>query len=71
MEELNIDTRGILVQCGDGLIWLKELRGKRCLLRVGDKLGYNIEDEINRLRKDNENWDMNNRILVIAPRMMK
>lgn len=24
---------------------------KDILLRVGDKLGYNIEDEINRLRK--------------------
>lgn len=49
---LIIDTRGILVQCGDGLIWLKKIEAEKdILLRVGDKLGYNIEDEINRLRK--------------------
>ena len=28
-KNLIIDTRGILVQCGDGLIWLKKLRRKK------------------------------------------
>jgi methionyl-tRNA formyltransferase len=34
-----------LVQCGSGLIWLKQIDGVGSL-KVGDKLGYNIENEI-------------------------
>ncbi|MFV0224099.1 formyltransferase family protein [Empedobacter falsenii] len=41
------DSRGLLVQCGDGLIWLKLFDLLPNLkINVGDKLGYNIEDEI-------------------------
>lgn len=40
------DVKGSLVQCGDGLIWIKNLTPEDIQLKVGEKLGYNIEDEI-------------------------
>lgn len=41
------DERGYLIQCGEGLIWIKNIDLLESLkLQVGDKLGYNIEDEI-------------------------
>ncbi|MBZ9629088.1 hypothetical protein LB450_13345 [Psychroflexus sp. CAK1W] len=46
------DLKGYLVQCGTGLIWLKNLTLENNLkLRVGDKLGYDIEDEIFKIKK--------------------
>lgn len=45
------DNRGILVQCGEGLLWLKNIEmNNNISLRVGDKFGYNVEDEIYKLR---------------------
>lgn len=39
--------KGSLVQCGEGLIWLNSIQiVDKTILKVGDKLGYNIEDEI-------------------------
>jgi methionyl-tRNA formyltransferase len=38
-----------LIQCGDGLLWLTELQGIDSL-NVGDKLGYNVEYEIYKLK---------------------
>lgn len=44
--------KGYLVQCGTGLIWLINCEiGNKIKLRVGDKLGYNIEDEIFNIKK--------------------
>jgi methionyl-tRNA formyltransferase len=39
-----------LVQCGSGLIWIreKEFAGST-ILKVGDKLGYSVEDEIHKI----------------------
>lgn len=40
-------TKGYLVQCGEGLIWLENIDLPSDIkLQVGDKLGYNVEDEI-------------------------
>lgn len=44
---LTHSSKGFLIQCGDGLIWIRNLGildGSN--IQVGDKLGYNIEDEI-------------------------
>lgn len=50
---LQIDTdKGYLVQCGNGLIWIKDIESEVAQkLRIGNKLGYNIEDEIYSLKK--------------------
>lgn len=43
--------KGYLVQCGEGLIWINNLEcGLSINLSIGEKLGYNIEDEINRIK---------------------
>lgn len=43
--------RGWLIQCGDGLIWIKQLGKDASInLQVGDKLGFNIEDEIFKIK---------------------
>lgn len=40
-------NKGCLIQCGDGLLWINEIEFSFDeILKVGDKLGYNIEDEI-------------------------
>lgn len=45
------ENKGFLVQCGNGLIWLKNIQASDDLnLKVGDKLGYNLEDEIFKLK---------------------
>lgn len=45
--------RGLLVQCGEGLLWLKDYAvGVDKLPGVGQKLGYNLEDEIFKLKKE-------------------
>jgi methionyl-tRNA formyltransferase len=38
-----------LIQCGNGLLWISELRNIDSL-NVGDKLGYNVEYEIYKLK---------------------
>ena len=44
--------KGDLIQCGSGLIWIKEIQiESEDVIRVGDKLGYNIEDEIYNIKK--------------------
>lgn len=49
---LNDNQKGHLIQCGEGLIWIKEIELKEGLkLQVGDKLGYNIEDEIFKIKE--------------------
>lgn len=41
-----------LVQCGDGILWIFNLIfEEENKLKVGDKLGYNLEDEIYKLKK--------------------
>jgi methionyl-tRNA formyltransferase len=49
---LTDDLRGLLVQCGEGLLWIKEGEGESGVspVRVGDRMGYAVEDEIHRLR---------------------
>ncbi|TDS65012.1 methionyl-tRNA formyltransferase [Myroides indicus] len=48
---LTDDKRGLLVQCGTGLVWLKNIEKTENLkINVGDKLGYNIEDEIFKIK---------------------
>lgn len=45
-------VKGYLVQCGDGLLWINNLESERTMnLSIGEKLGYNIEDEIYRIKK--------------------
>ncbi len=44
-------VKGNLIQCGTGLIWLKQIEKPMDLkINVGDKLGYNIEDEIFKIK---------------------
>jgi methionyl-tRNA formyltransferase len=44
--------KGYLIQCGEGLIWITNLKFENDnVLRVGDKLGYNIEDEIYKIKR--------------------
>lgn len=45
--------KNYLIQCGNGLLWLKEVEVENeSKLRVGSKLGYNIEDEIFKLKEE-------------------
>lgn len=49
---LQDEVKGSLVQCGNGLIWIKNVvlpSAQR--LSIGDKLGYNLEDEIFKINK--------------------
>tara|TARA_B100001059_G_C17833759_1_gene586511 strand:+ start:792 stop:1736 length:945 start_codon:yes stop_codon:yes gene_type:complete len=49
---LKNSEKGDLIQCGNGLLWLQEIEiesGR--FLKVGDKLGFNLEDEIYKLKK--------------------
>lgn len=49
---------GILVQCGEGTIWLNDAtdnNGKtfdKKFFKIGDKLGYNIQDEIFKIKNN-------------------
>lgn len=43
------DSKGLLIQCGEGLIWIKNLSKKISQFRVGQKLGYNTQVEINKI----------------------
>ena len=44
------ELRGYLIQCGDGLLWINDLEfNDNVCIRVGCKLSYQIEDEIQRL----------------------
>lgn len=55
--------KGALVQCGVGLIWIMETgcpESDNVAMRVGDKLGYSVEDEIHELR--NQLRQLNDRI---------
>lgn len=46
------NDRKYLVQCGDGLLWIYNLVSEENIkLKVGDKLGYTIEDEIYIIKK--------------------
>lgn len=48
---LTDDKRGWLIQCGEGLIWIKNIDLQEGLkLQVGEKLGYNVEDEIFKMK---------------------
>lgn len=48
--------KGYLIQCGDGLLWISDLQMEdNAHLKVGDKLGYNIEDEIYKIKKHIKN----------------
>jgi methionyl-tRNA formyltransferase len=45
-------NKGHLIQCGSGLLWIQEIQIESDnVLRVGDKLGYNIEDELYKIKK--------------------
>jgi methionyl-tRNA formyltransferase len=49
---LKNNDKGDLIQCGDGLLWIQEIEIESGgLLKVGDKLGFNLEDEIYMLKK--------------------
>lgn len=53
---LKNENGSCLVQCGSGLIWIKNIGLPDGIeLKIGDKLGYNAEDEINRI------WEVLNR----------
>lgn len=53
---LTNDEKGYLIQCGEGLIWIKQIElEQEFVLKVGDKLGYNIEDEIYNIKKKSRN----------------
>ena len=44
--------KGLLVQCGVGLLWIKEMKIEDDkTIKVGDKLGYQIEDELYFIKK--------------------
>lgn len=46
------ETKGYLIQCGIGLIWIKSLTHESNIsIKVGDYLGYKVEDEIQKLWK--------------------
>lgn len=49
---LKVDNeKGYLVQCGQGLLWINQLfLNKTHKISVGDKLGYQVEDEIFNLK---------------------
>lgn len=44
----------ILIQTGDGLIWLHEIKTK-LNIKVGDRLGFQVEQEIFEIKKDLQN----------------
>jgi len=49
---LLLENENFLVQCGDGLIWIKELEIPESItIKVGSRLKMNIEDEIIKIRK--------------------
>jgi len=49
---LTDDEKGHLIQCGEGLLWIQQIELEpETELKVGDKLGYNIEDEIYKIKK--------------------
>ena len=49
---LKDELKGYLVQCGEGIIWINEIEFETDLpLRIGDKLGYNVEDELFQIKK--------------------
>jgi len=44
-------SKGCLIQCGSGLLWIKNIEKDESLkLQVGEKLGYNSEDEIFKIK---------------------
>jgi methionyl-tRNA formyltransferase len=46
------EEKGYLIQCGIGLIWIRTLKfEKESLIKVGDYLGFKVEDEIQKLWK--------------------
>lgn len=50
---LKNDKNELLVQTGEGLLWIEKYQFKESLntsINVGDKLGYNIEDEIYKIK---------------------
>lgn len=51
---LQLDQKGYLVQCGEGLIWVRDLKltDEMKGLKVGDRLGYRLEDEIYEIWKE-------------------
>ncbi len=42
-------SKGYLIQTGNGLLWLKLIEFEK-EIRVGDKLGFNVEDEIYKIK---------------------
>jgi methionyl-tRNA formyltransferase len=49
---LTDEEKGHLIQCGEGLLWIQQLELEtETNLKVGDKLGYNIEDELYKIKK--------------------
>lgn len=52
---LTDDLKGYLVQCGNGLIWINDLEFNDSItIRVGNKLSYQVEDEIQHLWQEIE-----------------
>ncbi|AZA85008.1 hypothetical protein C1637_22270 [Chryseobacterium lactis] len=51
---LKNDEGKLLIQTGQGLVWIEdyEFVDQEISINVGDKLGYNIEDEIYKIKKD-------------------
>lgn len=45
------NKKGHLIQCGDGLLWINKLSLNNREIKVGEKLGYNIEDELYKINK--------------------
>mgnify|MGYP001950041401 CR=1 FL=1 len=53
---LTDEKKGFLIQCGNGLLWVCKIQiESKIALKVGDKLGYNIEDELYNLKKKMKN----------------
>lgn len=45
------ENKGYLIQCGQGLLWIRDIdTNSERKPRVGDKLGYNVEDEIYKIK---------------------
>ena len=50
---LKDDKENLLIQTGDGLLWIEDYNftgASKVSINVGDKLGYNIEDEIYKIK---------------------
>lgn len=46
------EVKGYLVQCGIGLLWIKiDIESKNSSIKVGEKLGYSVEEEIFKIKK--------------------